>query len=192
MLAWPKDTTAQPPSNPDIFQTGVFADSARTVDCVGGPPGTDFRQYLWAWVPPSAGANYLTIRVRFPDSVGLNGRPVPNALVTELIITDYESGGVEWNFILAGCPTGWILLAWQDCIILAGDTSEIVISDEFSLARNCAFVIEGIGVLGNLRVGTGTCTPLPVAHSTWGAIKQMYRNIFGDPGSDFMGVSEPD
>jgi len=98
-----------------------------------------------------------------------------NALVTNLIITDYGLGGVEWNFILSGCPTGWILLFHQDCTILAGEASEIVMSGEFSLARNCDFELDGMGVLNNLRVDTATCTPSPVERSTWGAIKEIYR-----------------
>jgi hypothetical protein len=174
-LLWAAGSAAQPPPDPAIFQAGVYADSARTVECVGGPPGTVFGQYVWAWSPAGAGATYLTIRFRFPVNVGFAGRPVLNGLVTNLIISDYGSGGVEWNFILSGCPTGWILLFHQDCTILAGDASEIVISGEFSLARNCDFELEVISVLNNLRVETEACTPTPVTHSSWGAIKDMYE-----------------
>ena len=154
---------------------GVYADSARSVECVGGSPGTDFRQYVWAWIPDGAGASYLTIRFRFPGNVAFVERPVLNEIVSDLIIADYGSGGVEWNFILSGCPTGWLLLFRQDCTILAEDASEIVISGEFSLARNCDFELDGMGVLNNLRVDTATCTPSPVERSTWGAIKEIYR-----------------
>ena len=166
---------AQPPPDPTTFQAGVYADSARTLDCVGGPAGTAFLQYVWAWSPAGAGATYLTIRFRFPDNVGFAGRPVLNGLVTNLIISDYGSGGVEWNFILSGCPTGWILLFGQDCTILAGEASEIVISGEFSLARNCDFELEEMSVLNDLGVNSGGCTPSPTARSSWGAIKKRYH-----------------
>ncbi len=174
-LLWAVESAAQPPPDPAIFQAGVYADSARTLECVGGPAGTNFRQYVWAWSPTGAGATYLTIRFRFPENVGFLERPVLNGLVTNLIITDYGPGGVEWNFILSGCPTGWILLFGQDCTILDGDASEIGVSGEFSLARNCDFELEGISVLNNLRVDTEACTPTPVERSTWGAIKDMYE-----------------
>ena len=176
ILALPKNAGAQPPYNPEIFQAGLYADIDRTVNCVDGPAGTVFRQYLWAWVPPDAGAVYVTTRIFFPDNVAQHGRPIPNALVTRLIITDYGSGGWEWNFLLADCPSGWILLAWQDCLILDAGSSEVRISGESSLARNCAtFLLEGLSVLSNLRIGAGTCAPVPVARSRWGAIKQIYR-----------------
>lgn len=176
MLAWPEDASAQPPSHPEIFQAGLYVDGNRTLDCVSGPAGTAFRQYLWAWVPPEAGAVYLTIRVRFPDNVDHSVRPVLSSLVTELYVIDFGSAGVEWTFLLlAGCPTGWILLAVQDCHILDNDSSEIAISEEFSLARNCAFALEGLSVLSNLQIGTGTCAPVSAVRSTWGTVKNMYR-----------------
>jgi hypothetical protein len=174
-LLWVSDTAAQPPPDPSLFQAGVYADSARTIECVGGPPGTDFRQYVWAWSPAGTGASYLTIRFQFPDNVGFSERPVLNDLVTNLIVSDYGIGGVEWNFILSDCPTGWILLFQQDCTILTGDASEIVIAGEFSLARNCGFELEGMSVLNNLQVETEVCKPTSVERSTWGAIKEVYK-----------------
>lgn len=158
----------------DQFQAGVFADSARTLDCVGGAVGTTFRQYLWAWLPPSAGATYVTIRINFPDNIGLIGRAILNERVMHLIETDFGDMGWEWNFLLSECTTGWILLARQDAVILTSDSSQIVISEAFSLARNCNFVLEGVSVLNNLRIGSGSCTPVSVERSTWGAVKALY------------------
>jgi len=166
---------AQPPPDAYSFQAGVFADSARTLDCVAGPAGTTFRMYVWAWAPLSAGANYITLRFRFPGNLDSLGRRMLNPLVTNLIITDYDGGGVEWNFILSGCPVGWILLVREDFAVLDPDAAEIAIWGAPSLARNCSFVLEDLGVLANLRINNGACAPTPAAPATWGAIKGLYR-----------------
>lgn len=165
---------AQPPPDAHRFHAGVYADSSRTLDCVAGSAGTVFRMYVWAWAPSSA-ANYVTIRFRFPDNIDPVGRRMLSPVVTDLIITDYATDGEEWNFIIAGCPTGWVLLVREDFEILNGGATGIAISEAPSLARNCSFVLEDIGVTATLDINGGACVATPAEPATWGAIKGLYR-----------------
>ena len=63
------DVRAQPPSDPGAFYAGIYADSAWSVDCVVGPAGTSFDQFVWVWVPEELGVTYLTFRIVFPTNL---------------------------------------------------------------------------------------------------------------------------
>lgn len=176
MLALAANTaSSQTPPSPDIFHLGVYADSARTLECVEGTPASTFRLHVYVWVPEGPGGNYITVRMSLPESVGLTGRLTTGASVANVIVTDYGNGGEEWNFFLSDCPHGWILLAWQDSEVLYQESAEVAISGQFSLARNCDFVFEDIDVINNLGVGTGACASIPVSHTSWGIVKAAYK-----------------
>ena len=179
MLATPftgaVDVRAQLPPDPGTFYAGIYADSARSADCVLGPAGSSFDQYVWAWVPEELGVTYLTFRFVFPSNLDLTRRPTFNDLVSRLEIVDFGHGGIEWPVFFDGCPTGWILVFWQTCTILDDTESEIRITEEYSLSRDCDFVLDGLGVLNNLSINDPGCSFAPTRTSTWGAIKSLYR-----------------
>jgi hypothetical protein len=166
---------AQPPPDPSAFYAGIYADSARSADCFKGQAGTNFDQFVWAWVPEELGVTYLTYRFVFPANLDLTRRPIFNDLVSRLIIVDFGHGGIEWTVFFDGCPTGWILVFRQTCTILDDTESEIRITEKYSLSRDCDFVLGGLGVLNNLSINEPGCSFTPTRTSTWGAIKSYYK-----------------
>ena len=171
MLLFASGISAQLPPNPDHHYAGIYADQPRLFDCIGGPAGSGFEQFIWAWIPHTSGLSYITLRFLFPSNVDLSRRPVFNDLMTQLEIVDYGSGGSEWTVLFAGCPSGWVWILSQECTFLDAMESSIRINEPFSLARNCQFVIYDIHVLNNLSLNDPDCTVVSVRESTWGAIK---------------------
>ena len=69
LLIGTADIHAQTPPDPGAFYAGIYADSARSADCVLGPVGSSFDQFVWAWVPEELGVTYLTFRIVFPTNL---------------------------------------------------------------------------------------------------------------------------
>lgn len=175
LLAGAAVVRAQPPPNAGAFQTGVYADSARSADCVAGPAGTEFELFVWAWVPQGTGVSYLTFRFQFPPNLDLSGRPVFDERITRVEFVDFGPGGVEWTTIFDGCPSGWILVFRQACTILDEIESDFTMTEEFCLSRDCDFVLGELNVLNDLSINNPGCSFSPVASSTWGSVKRIYR-----------------
>lgn len=167
--------SAQLPPNPDHHYAGVYADQTRLYDCISGPAGSGFEQFVWAWIPYDSGLSYITLRFLFPSNVDLSRRPVFNDLMTQLEVVDYGTGGSEWTVLFAGCPSGWVWIFSQECTFLDTVESSVSITEAFSLARNCLFEIHDIHLLNNLSLNDPGCAFVSVRESTWGAIKSIYR-----------------
>jgi len=166
---------AQPPPDPDLFQAGIYGDDARAVTCISGQAGATFPQKLWAWVPDDLGLAYITLRLDFPDNLDLSAHPAFHPAVSGIIITRYPGGTVEWNLILTGCPSGWILVFEQPCTLLDGQPAEISILDGASMMRDCGFVLNGLVGLNNFSVNDPGCATVPTIATTWGAVKSLYH-----------------
>jgi len=176
VLVYSSTVSAQQPPDPGSYYAGIYADESRLYNCISGPEGSGFEQYIWAWIPLDTGLNYITLRFLFPSNVDMSSRPVFNDLMTHLEVVDYGPGGVEWTVLFAGCPSGWILIFSQECIFLDTVESSIGLSEPFSFARNCQFVIHDIHVLNNLSLNNPGCIYVPAGASTWGAIKSIYQH----------------
>jgi hypothetical protein len=167
--------SARSPENPDGFSAGLYADETRTAHCVTGPEESIFDIYAWGFVPQEKGLTYATLRLVFPGSIDISERPEFNALVTDVIMIDYEDGTVEWTMLFSGCPSGWIWLFRQRALILDETISRIEIRADNSMMRDCGFVLNGILVSGGLAVNDPACGTVPVEARSWGAVKQLLR-----------------
>lgn len=98
-------SSAQLPPNQDLFYSGVWADEARSIENVCCESDTAVDLYFWAWVPPDAGLDYITLRMIYPPAIFEGSRPQFNEFFSELIVVDYGSGGIEWTLLFAGCPS---------------------------------------------------------------------------------------
>lgn len=166
---------AQVPPGPDEFFAGVFADDARTMNCVSGPAGSSFDIYAFAWVPPGSGLTYVTLRFDFPENIEMAVRPLFNELVIEVIVIDYDDGTVEWTMLFSECPSGWIELFRQRAGILDAARSDLLISEDNSMIRDCDFVLNDIVVLGGFAVNDPGCTFVSTDAASWGAVKSLFR-----------------
>ena len=166
---------AQVPPRPDEFFAGVYADNTRTMSCVSGPAGSVFDLIAFAWVPLEAGLTYVTLRFEFPANIELSGRALFNGLVIDVIVVDYDDGTVEWTMLFSECPSGWIELFRQRTGILDTSRSDILIVEDNSMIRDCAFVLNDIEVLGGLAVNDPDCAFVPVETDSWGAVKSLFR-----------------
>lgn len=165
--------SAQLPPDPGLFYAGIWADSSRTSVDVCGEAGSPFTFHAWAWVPPSRGLTYITLRLLFPSNIELDGRPRFSDDFLELIVVDYGSGGDEWTVLFQGCPSGWTLIFSQDATILDSEESAVVIVARNSLARGCDFLLDGLNVLSDLSVNGPACSGNPAGFTTWGAVKSL-------------------
>jgi len=166
---------AQPPPNPGAFCAGVYADESRTLDCVNGLPGASFVLYLWAWVPPDTGLAYITLRFDLPANLDLTARPTFHDQVTGVIIADYPDGTVEWTMLVVDCPTGWIRVFTQACVISDAEPAAITIIGQHSMMRDCEFVLNDIEVLNALTVNDPDCEMTALEKATWGAVKRLWQ-----------------
>lgn len=166
---------AQEPPRADLFHAGVWGDDARTVTCVRGGAGGAFEQVVWAWVPDERGLSYITLRFDFPANLDLDARPVFNELVTDVIISGYSDGTSEWNMIFGGCPSGWVKVFSQECVLLDGERSRIGIRGIHSMMRDCDFVLNDLEVLNELTVNDPGCGTVPAGLTAWGRLKAGYR-----------------
>jgi hypothetical protein len=167
--------SAQYPPRPDEFFAGVYADSSRTKDCISGPAGSILDIFAWAWVPLDEGLTYVTLRFDFPAILDMTGRAIFNDLVIDVIVVDYSDGTVEWTMLFSECPSGWVELFEQRAVILDESMSRVSIVEEYSMIRDCNFVLNGIEVLGNLAVNDPDCASVPVGSCSWGAVKNLVR-----------------
>jgi len=109
------------------FQVGIYADETRSVTCLSGEAGAEFDQILWAYVPENLALSYITIRFRFPENLDVSRRPTFNDQVSLVVYTDYVADTVEWNMVFSGCPTGWVKVFSQRCVMLDDQPSTIEI-----------------------------------------------------------------
>lgn len=174
-LTWCAAASAQEPPRPDLFHAGVWGDDARTVTCVSGQAGDTFEQVVWAWIPDDLGLSYITLRFDLPVNLDLSARAVFNDLVFDVIISDYSDGTVEWNMLFAGCPSGWVRVFSQDCVLLDGEESRIGILGAHSMVRDCDFVLNDLEVLNELVVNDPGCATVPVAATAWGEVKNLFE-----------------
>jgi hypothetical protein len=168
---------AQVPPDPGLYAAGVYADYFRFAGCINGPAGSGFEHYVWAWVPNDSGLNYLTLRLAFPDNIDLSRKPVFNDDIIHLEVLDFGAGEIEWTALFDQCPVGWVWICRQECIFMDSETSSIMIIEQYSLARNCQFVIHDIYVLNNLEINDPNCTFVSHGVSSWGAIKRLYQEF---------------
>lgn len=167
--------TSATPAHATLLQVGVYADEARTIDCVDGPLGGSFEQTVWAWVPRDRGLIYVTLRFDFPDGLDRSARPVFHESIDDLIVTDYADGTTEWNMILDGsCPGGWVQLFRQRCVIESTQRMRIGIRGQHSMIRACDFVLEDVVVVSELEVNDPACETVPRASEQWGALKGRF------------------
>ena len=158
------------------FQLGVYADQTRSVTCISGVAGAEFDQILWAYVPKDLALSYITIRFRFPDNIDFSRRPTFNDQVSLVVYTDYVADTVEWNMVFNGCPTGWVKVFSQRCVMLDDQPSTIEILGPNSLTRDCTFfILNDVVVLNELSINDAECTTVPSATQSWGAIKSNFR-----------------
>lgn len=165
----------QPPPVPGLFQAGVFGDDDRTVTCISGQAGETFSQQLWAWVPDNLGLAYITVRFAFPANLDLSAHAVFNPLVMRVITTDYPGGTVEWNLLLADCPSGWIRIFEQRCTLLDDQPSAVRILAAHSMMRDCRFVLNDLTVLNDLQLNDPGCASSATDPTTWGGVKSRFR-----------------
>lgn len=159
----------------DFFEVGVYGDDERGVTCVVGEPGETFHQMVWAWVPDDLGLAYITLRFHFPTNLDLSRRPVFNDLVSDVIFSDYVAGTVEWNMIFTGCPSGWVKVFSQECVLLDSQPGRIEIQAAHSMARDCQFVLNDVTILNELTVNDPACAMVSTPTTPWSVVKMMYR-----------------
>jgi hypothetical protein len=166
---------AQPPADPAQYQAGVFGDESRAVSCVSGPPGADFQEEVWAWMPGDPGLAYVTLRFTHPPQIDTSARPIFHDLVTRVIVTEFADGTSEWNLVMTGCPIGWINLFSRRCVILEETPCRIGIRGMHSMMRDCGFILhQPVEVLGELMVNEPGCETVPGGSRAWGALKASY------------------
>ncbi len=165
----------QEPLSSNLPQVGGYGDDARAVTCVSGTAGASFEHVVWAWMPGDLGLAYLTLRFDFPANLDLTSYPVFNDLVMDVIYTDYPGGTVEWNMIFGGCPSGWVKVFSQECVLLDGELSRIGIQAAHSMLRDCNFVLNDVYVLNELVVNDPDCPTVQGTATVWGEVKSLYR-----------------
>ncbi len=175
LLLLPASGLAESPKTEDVFQAGIYTDDSRTMSCISGPAGTEFEFSVWAWVPEDLGTAYITLRFGFPENVGWVDHPVFSDLVGNVIYTDYVGGTVEWNMLMLDCPSGWIKVFTRQAEILDTEISTIRILSEFSMVRDCNFVLNDLVVLEEFALNDPACTNVPVAQTSWDSVKSQYR-----------------
>ena len=175
LLLAPGLASAQPPPNPYIFCVGIYADATRTLECVDGPAGTVFERHAWAWIPEGEELAYITLRFDVPENLDLSARPSFHELVIELIITEFGDHDIEWNMLMVDCPSGWIEVFTQTCVIVDDQPATARIAAEHSMMRSCEFVLHDLEVLNDLGVNDPGCSQTPTDAATWGAVKKLYR-----------------
>jgi hypothetical protein len=168
--------SAQDPLDPNLFQAGVYGDHDRTVTCISGQSGATFEQVGWAWIPDDLGAAYITLRFEFPANLDFSAHPIFHDLVVDVLVRDYPGSTVEWRMLFEGCPSGWIKVFSQQCILLDDQPSEIRIFGENSMVRDCDFILNDLSVLNNLSLNDPDCQTVSVEVSTWGWIKSIFRD----------------
>ena len=94
MLLFASGISAQLPPNPDHHYAGIYADQPRLFDCIGGPAGSGFEQFIWAWIPHTSGLSYITLRFLFWDT------QVSQAIVGILLL----AFGILMGYVLAKIP----------------------------------------------------------------------------------------
>ena len=165
-------------SDTDI-QVGIFGDVGggidREITCVSGPPGATFEQVAWVRIPDELGLVYLTLRFSFPANLDLSSRPDFHDQVSKVIFTDFVDGTSEWNMVFAGCPSGWIKVFSQECVLLDAQPSMIGILGVRSMVRDCTFVLNDVTVLNEIEINDPECTTVFAATATWGGIKSIFR-----------------
>ena len=175
-VVFPGVAWAQPPPDPELFWVGTFGDDDRTVTCVSGQPGATFPLALWAWVPDDLGLAYLTLRFDFPDNLDLSAHAAFHPLISNVIITEYAGGTSEWNLVFGGCPSGWIRVFEQPCVLLDDQPGQITILEAHSMMRECSrFILHELAVLNNLGLNDPDCATVPIRPTGWGAVKARYR-----------------
>ena len=157
------------------FLVALYADQSRSVTCVSGPPGTFFEQVAWVFVPNELGLAYVTFRFDFPENLDRTRRPVFNDLVLDTVFTDFPDGTVEWNMLFGGCPSGWIQVFSQECVILDSQISRIRIVGDRSLARDCNFALNGVFAISDLSLNDPECQQVSTVPMIWSSLKSMYR-----------------
>jgi hypothetical protein len=157
------------------FLVGLYADEARSIACVTGGPGTVFEQVAWVYVPNELGLAYVTFRFDFPENLDRTRRPVFNELVSHTIFTDFPDGTVEWNMLFDDCPSGWIQVFSQECVLLDSQLSWIEIVGALSLARDCDFILNGVHAISDLSLNDPECPQVSAVAMTWSSMKTMYR-----------------
>ena len=161
------------------IQVGIFGDVGGEIDreitCVSGLPGATFDQVAWVWVPDGLGLAYVTIRFLFPENLDLTSRPVFHDQVSNVIFTDFVDGTSEWNMVFADCPSGWIRISSQECVLLDAQPSRIGILGIHSMVRDCNFVLNDVTVLNEIEINDPECTTVSTATVTWGGIKSIFR-----------------
>lgn len=168
-------TVAQEPLNPGFFQVGEYADESRTLTCISGSQGDVFSRFFWAWVPADLGLAYITLRFNFPDNIDLSNRPVFHENIGEVIITEFTGGTIEWNMLVANCPSGWIKIFTQEVELLNAEPSTIEILGENSMMRDCTFILNDVAILNELVLNDQNCSTVPVAKTAWCRVKSFYR-----------------
>ena len=163
------------PLRAEACRVGAWLDSGRTATCVTGGPGTVFRQEAFAYAPEPAGLAYVTFRLRFPPNIEIVGRPQLSDHVSGTVFTSFADGTEEWNFIVTGCPAGWVPIFGLDCRILDTEPALMEIRATGSLLRDCTFVLNGVVVQAEVRVNDPDCDPLPLRGTTWAGLKALYR-----------------
>ena len=157
------------------FLVGLYGDENRSITCVTGSSGATFQQVAWAYVPNELGLAYITLRFDFPANVDLSARPVFNDFVNQVIVTDFADGTVEWNMLFEGCPSGWVQVFSQECVLVDDLPSRIQILGDRSMVRDCTFILNGVDVVNELLINDPDCPNVPSATSTWGRLKSLYR-----------------
>ena len=92
-----------------------------------------------------------------------------------MIYTDFVDGTSEWNMTFVGCPSGWIRVFTQECVLLDDQPSRIGILGGRSMVRDCTFVLNAVTVLNEIEVNDPDCETVPVAARSWGGIKSTFR-----------------
>ncbi len=175
VLASAGTVCGQQPPGPDLFQAGIYADDSRTLTCLAAQPGDRFQQFVWAWVPDSLGLAYITLRFEFPANIDFSARPVFNDLVGDVIITEYNNGTSEWNLLVHECPSGWVRIFSQECVVLDAQPVKIGIQATHSMMRDCTFILNDMAVLNELAVNDPDCHSVADQPAAWGAVKSLYR-----------------
>ncbi|MBE0566130.1 MAG: hypothetical protein IH621_09250 [Krumholzibacteria bacterium] len=167
--------TGQSPPDTGGFGVGVWADEARGITCVTGTAGASFPLVAWALVPDGLGLAYVTVRFAFPENVSQPGRPDFAPAVTTVIVTDYPDGTVEWNLVVAGCPSGWVRLFARECTLLDAAPSRFAIRADASMIRDCTFALNGAAVLNELVINDPGCETVPDRTAGWSRLHGRYR-----------------
>jgi len=160
---------------PRDYSVGLWGDDARTVTCVTGAAGDVVPVEGWAWSPGEQGLRYVTLRLAIPADVEPVGRPVFHPLVTDVVITPYVDGTVEWNMLLTDCPPGWVRVFTQDYRLLDTAPSVLAIHGANSWIRDCTFALNEPEVLNDLGINDPGCGSVPAAPVAWGALHAGYR-----------------